>query len=85
MSTKKRILFTLLSAVAAKAQQNAALMAILGFPLIIPLLLVLIKLSHIALTISDVNYPIGLIGILLGYNILLFMLSNLLFPFIWKE
>jgi heme exporter protein B len=78
-------LFTLLSAVAAKAQQNAALMAILGFPLIVPLLLVLIKLSHIALTISDVNYPLGLLGILVGYNILLLMLSNLLYPFIWKD
>ena len=30
------LVFTFLSAIAAKAQQNAAIMAILGFPLIIP-------------------------------------------------
>ncbi|MBC7687912.1 MAG: heme exporter protein CcmB, partial [Aquabacterium sp.] len=36
------LVFTLLAAIAAKAQQNAALMAILGFPLIIPQLLLLI-------------------------------------------
>ena len=38
------LVFTLLAAIAAKAQQNAALMAILGFPLIIPQLFLLIRL-----------------------------------------
>src|SRR5450432_1953976 len=42
------LVFTLLAAIAAKAQQNAALMAILGFPLIIPQLLLLIRLSKTA-------------------------------------
>jgi heme exporter protein B len=79
------LLFTLLSAIAAKAQQNAALMAILGFPLVLPLLLVLMKASNVALTISDNYFPIGLIGILVGYNILIILLSVILFPFIWKE
>jgi heme exporter protein B len=79
------LLFTLLSAIAAKANQNAALMAILGFPLMIPLLLILIKLSNVALSVSNIYFPIDLIGILLGYNILIIMLSNILFPFIWKD
>ena len=42
------LVFTLLAAIAAKAQQNAALMAILGFPLIIPQLLLLVRLSKSA-------------------------------------
>jgi heme exporter protein B len=79
------LLFTLLSAIAAKAQQNAALMAILGFPLIIPLLLVLMKISTIALNYSNVYFPWDLLAILLGYNILIIMLSCILYPFIWKE
>jgi heme exporter protein B len=79
------LLFTLLSAIAAKANQNAALMAILGFPLIIPLLLVLMRLSTVALSVSDIYFPLDLIAILLGYNILIIMLSNILFPFIWKD
>src|SRR5690242_16979456 len=37
------LVFTFLAAIAARAQQNAALMAILGFPLIIPQLMLLNK------------------------------------------
>jgi heme exporter protein B len=79
------LLFTLLSAIAAKAQQNAALMAILGFPLMLPLLLVLIKTSNIALSVSDNYFPADLLAILAGYNILIVMLSCILYPFIWKD
>src|SRR5215210_4675898 len=39
------LVFTFLAAIAAKAQQNAALMAIMGFPVIIPQLLLLMKIS----------------------------------------
>lgn len=78
-------LFTLLSAIAAKAQQNAALMAILGFPLIIPLLLILYKLSNICLNVTDNSFPYGLVAVIVGYNLLMLMLSIILFPFIWKE
>lgn len=46
--TSLSLVFTLMSAIAAKAQQNAAIMAILGFPLIIPQLLLLIRLSRAA-------------------------------------
>src|SRR5918993_1143186 len=42
------LVFTFLAAIAAKAQQNAAIMAVLGFPIIIPQILLLIKLSNAA-------------------------------------
>ena len=42
------LVFTFLAAIAARAQQSAALMAILGFPLVIPQLLLLSKISNIA-------------------------------------
>jgi heme exporter protein B len=77
-------LFTLLSAIAAKAQQNAALMAILGFPLVIPLLLILIRAS-LAATTTVGDLPYSLVAILFGYNVLIVMLSIILYPFIWKE
>jgi heme exporter protein B len=79
------LVFTLLSAIAAKARQNAALMAILGFPLIMPLVLVLIKLSAQALLPTGNPIPLGLMSILLGYDVLIIMLSLILFPFIWKD
>ena len=40
------LVFTFLSAIAAKAQQNAAIMAILGFPIIIPQLMLLMQLAN---------------------------------------
>src|SRR3989337_2220672 len=40
------LIFTFLAAIAARAQQNAALMAVLGFPLIIPQLILLMKISN---------------------------------------
>ncbi|RYF98903.1 MAG: cytochrome C biogenesis protein, partial [Chitinophagaceae bacterium] len=42
------LVFTIMSAIAAKAQQNAALIAILGFPVILPVLLLLMQLSKVA-------------------------------------
>jgi heme exporter protein B len=79
------LVFSFLAAIAARAQQNAALMAILGFPLIIPQLMLLMRLSTIAFT--DV-FQSGLLSIvlLLGcFDILIILLSVILFPFLWKD
>jgi heme exporter protein B len=80
------LVFTLLAAIAAKAQQNAALMAILGFPLIIPQLLLLVRLSKAAF--GEVFRDGALFQIsmmLIGLDILVVALSIILFPFLWKE
>jgi heme exporter protein B len=79
------LVFTFLSAIAARAQQNAALMAILGFPLIIPQILLLMRLSNTAF--SDViQMGQGQIILLLsGLDILIITLAIILFPFLWKD
>ncbi len=80
------LVFTLLAAIAAKAQQNAALMAILGFPLIIPQLLLLMRLSKSAF--GEVFRDGALLQITLllsGLDILVIVLSVILFPFLWKD
>src|ERR1044072_3263607 len=46
------LVFSFLSAIAARAKQNAAMIAILGFPLIIPQILLLMRISNEAF--SDV-------------------------------
>jgi heme exporter protein B len=80
------LVFTLLSAIVARAQQNAAMMAILGFPLVIPLLLVIMRISQAALSANmEEGMPLALMGILLGYDLLVLLLSFILFPFIWKD
>jgi len=79
------LVFSFIAAIAARAQQNAALMAILGFPLIIPELLLMIKLSVIAF--SDVLLTgLGSVILLLsGFDIMVVALSVILFPFLWKD
>ena len=78
------LVFTFLAAIAAKAQQNAAIMAILGFPIIIPQLLILMKVSG---TVFDTATAIPLLNILLLFasDILVVLLSVILFPFLWKD
>lgn len=79
------LVFTMLSAIAARAGQNAALMAIMGFPLVIPILLILVNVSKTAFL--DVYQPgLGkMILMLSGLDILVIALSLVLFPFLWKS
>ena len=80
------LVFTLMAAIAAKAQQNAAIMAILGFPLIIPQLLLLMRLSKSAF--GEVFRDGALLQIsllLLGLDLLVVVLAVVLFPFLWKD
>ena len=77
------LVFTLMAAIAAKAQQNAAVMAILGFPLIIPQLLLLIRLSKSAF--GEVFREGALLQItllLIALDILVIVLAIVLFPFL---
>jgi heme exporter protein B len=78
------LVFTFLAAIAAKAQQNAAIMAVLGFPIIIPQLLLLMKLSNAAfaplLTISATT-----VLLLIALDIMVILLAVILFPFLWKD
>ncbi len=80
------LVFTLMAAIASKAQQNAAIMAILGFPLIIPQLLLLIRLSKSAFGEVFREEAILQISLLLtGLDILVIVLAVVLFPFLWKD
>ena len=76
---------SMVSAIASKARNNFTLMAVLSFPLILPLLLVLISVSSEAILGASVAevFPKLLVIILLSGITL--VLSNILFPFIWKE
>jgi len=78
------LVFTFLAAIAARAQQNAAIMAVLGFPLVIPQLILLMQLSNAAfnpgLTIDLVN-----ILLLVALDIMVILLAVILFPFLWKD
>jgi len=79
------LVFSFLAAIAARAQQNAALMAILGFPLIIPQLLLLMRLSTLAFSDVFQSGLLSIIGLLACFDVLVVLLSVILFPFLWKD
>ena len=80
------LVFTLMSAIAAKAGHNAALMAILGFPVILPLLLLLIRLSKTAFNeIFKEGAVLQLTGLIIGLDTLIIAMAVILFPYLWKE
>ena len=80
------IVFTVMSAIAAKAQQNAALIAILGFPVILPQLLLLMRLSKAAFAeIFKEGAVLQLSGLIIGLDVLVIALAVILFPYLWKD
>ena len=80
------VIMMLMSAIAAKAQQNAALVAILGFPVILPLLLLLMRLSKTAFNeIFKEGALLQLAGLIVGLDALIIAMAVVLFPYLWKE
>ena len=78
------LVFSFLAAIAAKAQQNAAIMALLGFPVIIPQLVLLMRLS--SATFSPLLSVSGsAVGLLIALDALIVLMAVILFPFLWKD
>lgn len=77
--------FTMISGIASKASNSGALMAVLSFPVIIPLLMVLIKFSKNAMDGLDRSVSLNEIGVLAAINLIVITVSLLLFPYLWKE
>ena len=79
------LVFTFLAAIAAKAQQQAALMAIMGFPIIIPQLLLLMKISSTAFSAVVQAGWWQMVFLLVGLDIMVVALALILFPFLWRD
>ncbi len=80
------LVFTLMSAIAAKAQQNAALVAILGFPVILPQLMLVMRMSQVAFAeVFRSGAVLQLTLLTLSMDVLVVILAVILFPFLWKD
>lgn len=77
--------FTMMSAIASKANQSVALMAILSLPFIIPVLLLLIKLTQTALLNHVEFFPFRDFLMLLSLDMIMVVMALLLFPYLWRE
>lgn len=78
------ITFTFISAIAAKANNSATMMAILSFPAVLPILISLIRLSKSAIRMTDTSWTQDVLT-LGAIDLILVALCFLLFPFLWKD
>jgi heme exporter protein B len=79
-------LLTMVSAISSRSNNNFGLMAILSFPIILPMLITVIKVSKTALA-GAVTDPSAwkYIGVLALLNVIVIILAYLLFPYLWRE
>lgn len=84
-STGFALILSLMSAIAAKTDNNMSLMAILSFPVQLPFLITLIKLSKNAVDGLDPSVSYGLITVLVMIIMIVVALSYILFPYLWRD
>ena len=85
-STGLAAILSLMSAIASKASGNFAIMSILSFPVLMPLILVVIRISKQAVDgIEWAAVGFSFIGILVALNVLTITLSFLLLPYLWRD
>lgn len=77
---------TMVSAIASSAGNNAALMAVLGFPVVIPLLLLVINAFKMALKVEILTVQLikSLTSIFL-IDAVVIVLAVILFPYLWRK
>lgn len=78
-------LFTMVSAIASKAGNGGMLMAILSFPVIIPVMILLIRLAKNAVDGLPWENSWDDIVMILIVNVMIVSVSLLLFPYLWRD
>ncbi|MFC3810446.1 heme exporter protein CcmB [Lacihabitans lacunae] len=78
-------IFTLIAGIAAKSDNTSGIMAVLSFPIVLPMLSMLIKLSKNALDGLALSASYDEIMVILGIDFIVISLSYLLFPYLWKS
>lgn len=76
---------TMISAIASKASNSQTLMAILGFPVILPMLLMIIKISKNAIDGLALSASYQEIITLVAINMIVASASYILFPYLWRN
>ncbi len=76
---------TLISAIGHQVKNNSILTAVLSFPVIIPILLILIKLSKMSSSEFSWNIIQDDFYLLILLNIILIAMTKILFKFLWRN
>jgi heme exporter protein B len=84
-STGLGLALTFVAGIAFKSEGGVGLVAILGFPVIMPLLVTIVRHSTAALEGASATANGLNLMVLLVLNVVSFVLSYVLFPYLWRE
>lgn len=79
------MVLTLIAALAARAGNGIGLMAILGLPIVLPMLLSVMKASKLALDGLPLSVTGQYLGWLVAIDAIAVALAWLLFPYLWRD
>ncbi|MEL6536403.1 MAG: heme exporter protein CcmB [Bacteroidota bacterium] len=76
---------TMLAGIAGKARNNGSLMAIMSFPVVLPILLLVIRIAKHAMDGIERSESVGYIWVLGAISVILGVLSWILYPYLWRS
>lgn len=77
--------FTMISAIAGSGRNAGTLTAILAFPILLPVLRILIRVSLESLVADDLSANLQDLLYLLALNAFIAVLALVLFPYLWRD
>lgn len=77
-------ILTLMSAIASKAENNFTMMSVLSFPVLIPVLVLVLRISKQAIDGLAWSVSYEFLLLLASINAICLVLTILLFPYLWR-
>lgn len=76
---------TIIAAIIAKAGSKGTLYPVLSFPILLPLVLILVEVTKFSMENVTVEEAFVELAVLFCYDVVMFSASFMLFDFIWKD
>lgn len=76
---------TIIAAIISKASSKGTLYPVLSFPILLPLILILLELTKFSMDGNSIDSSLVEIFVLVCYDVIMLTASYMLFDFIWKE
>lgn len=76
---------TIIAAIISKASAKGTLYPVLAFPILLPLILILLELTKYAIDGKSIDAALIELAVLICYDVIMLTASYMLFDFIWKD
>lgn len=76
---------TIIAAIISKAGSKGTLYPVLSFPILLPLILILLELTKFSIDGNSISDSVIELAVLMCYDVVIITASYLLFDFIWKD